>query len=237
MPRYLRLAAVLRRRIAEGRWPQGTRIATLSALMEEFGVARVTVRQAIALLTDEGLLRARQGSGTYVTKAPSADRWLRLSADWEGLIAPIRGNVPRRLPARDAAALPEIRPGEGRAAPAYVYLRSLQRRGREPFGLASVHLAEQVHRKAARTYETRVALAELLEREGPQIAAARMSFSVGAADVEAARLLRLPLDAPTVQARCVVRSRSGEVLYVGEFVYPADVVQFDVELCGPVRSR
>jgi hypothetical protein len=57
----------------------------------------------------------------------------------------------------------------------------------------------------------------------------------GEGPVEAERHLRLPLDSPTVEARCIVTDHAGVILYVGEFVYPADVVQFDVELAGPVR--
>ena len=46
MPRYAQLAGVLRQRIARNRWPPGTKLPTLEALMDEFDVARVTVRHA-----------------------------------------------------------------------------------------------------------------------------------------------------------------------------------------------
>jgi GntR family transcriptional regulator len=236
VPRYLQVAAALRRRIREGAWQVGDRIATVAALQSEFDVARVTVRQAIALLEQEGLLRSHQGKGTFVTAQPAADRWLRLSADWRGLIDPIRDNVPQPLRVAGAPPAPRITPADGVPASAYVYLRSVQRRGAEPFALASVHVAKAVFRKAPRAYQSRVALAVLLEREGAAVGRARMSFAVGAADREAERHLRLPLDAPTLDARCVVTDRSGVVLYVGEFVYPADVVQFDVDLAGPAAS-
>jgi GntR family transcriptional regulator len=62
-----------------------------------------------------------------------------------------------------------------------------------------------------------------------------MSFAIGAADVEAAKHLKLALDTPIVTARGVVTDAAGVAIYVGEFVYPADVVQFDVDLAGPVR--
>src|SRR4029077_17588686 len=47
VPRYLQVASVLTRRIRDGHWSVGGRIATLEELEHEFGVARVTVRQAI----------------------------------------------------------------------------------------------------------------------------------------------------------------------------------------------
>jgi GntR family transcriptional regulator len=235
VPRYLQVAAALRRRIRAGHWTLGERIATVAALQEEFQVARVTVRQAIALLEQEGLLRSLQGKGTFVTRAIAAERWLHLSADWRGLIDPIRDNVPQPLRMRGSPPPPPIRPADGTPAPAYAYLRSVQRRGRQPFALASVHVAQSIYRKAPAEYASRLALAVLLEREAGTVSRARMSFAVGAADLEAKRHLALALDAPTVEARCVVTDRDGVVLYVGEFVYPADVVQFDVELTAPVR--
>ena len=113
VPRYLQVASALRRRIREGRWAVGERIATIAALQREFRVARVTVRQAIELLAREGLLRARQGKGTFVTREVANDRWLRLATDWESLIAPIRDNVPHLL--RTPHLLPPPRTGRRHA--------------------------------------------------------------------------------------------------------------------------
>ena len=235
MPRYLQVAAALRRRIREGQWRLGERITTIAGLQEEFSVARVTVRQAIELLEQEGLLRSVQGKGTFVTGEMVADRWLRLAADWRGLIDPIRENVPKALPVRGAPPAPRLRPEDGTPAPAYAYLRSVQKRGGKPFALASVHVAQDVYRKDPDAFRSRVALAVLVDREGARIARARMSFAIGAADVEAARHLKLALDTPIVTARGIVTDAAGVAIYVGEFVYPADVVQFDVDLAGPVR--
>src|SRR5262249_7365805 len=98
VPRYLQVASALRRRISDGHWVVGERIATLEELEREFSVARVTVRQAIDLLQEEGLVKSFQGRGTYVTKAIEKDRWLQLATDWESLIAPIRDHVLHMLP-------------------------------------------------------------------------------------------------------------------------------------------
>ncbi|WP_079132007.1 FadR/GntR family transcriptional regulator [Streptomyces nanshensis] len=58
--------AALRTQIASGEWPVGTRIPTEPELVEELGVARNTVREAVRALAHNGLLDIRQGSGTYV---------------------------------------------------------------------------------------------------------------------------------------------------------------------------
>ncbi|UPO77773.1 FCD domain-containing protein [Arthrobacter sp. Helios] len=55
-----------RSRITRGDWPVGLRIPTEQALVEQLGVARNTVREAVRALANNGLLDIRQGSGTYV---------------------------------------------------------------------------------------------------------------------------------------------------------------------------
>lgn len=70
MPRPATLAdrviARLRAEITSGSWPVGSRIPTEPELVEQLGVARNTVREAVRALAHNGLLDIRQGSGTYV---------------------------------------------------------------------------------------------------------------------------------------------------------------------------
>ncbi|WP_103545943.1 FadR/GntR family transcriptional regulator [Streptomyces sp. SM1] len=56
----------LRAQITSGEWPVGARIPTEPELVEQLGVARNTVREAVRALAHNGLLDIRQGSGTYV---------------------------------------------------------------------------------------------------------------------------------------------------------------------------
>ncbi|MGW2054811.1 FadR/GntR family transcriptional regulator [Streptomyces sp. NPDC001840] len=56
----------LRSQITSGEWPVGSRIPTEPELVEQLGVARNTVREAVRALAHNGLLDIRQGSGTYV---------------------------------------------------------------------------------------------------------------------------------------------------------------------------
>ncbi|WP_432049561.1 FadR/GntR family transcriptional regulator [Verrucosispora sp. NA02020] len=58
--------ARLRRRIMAGEWPVGSRIPTEPQLVEDLGVGRNTVREAVRALAHAGVLECRQGSGTYV---------------------------------------------------------------------------------------------------------------------------------------------------------------------------
>ncbi len=229
VPRYLQVASVLRRRIRDGHWSVGEKIATLEGLGREVGVARVTVRQAIDLLHGEGLVKSFQGRGTFVTKAPEIDRWIQLATDWESLIAPIRDNVPHLLPGGGEPP-PRIEPGDGLPAPGYVFLRSIQKRGGRVYAFARVHVAKHVHARAPKLFATRVALAVLSEMQDLEISRAHQTLAIGAADMETARNLGIALNAPTAEARCVVTDASGMVIYVGEITYPGDCVRLNIEL-------
>ena len=170
VPRYLQVASVLRRRIRDGHWLVGDKIATLEELEREFNVARVTVRQAIDLLQGEGLVKSFQGRGTFVTKAVQNDRWMQLATDWESLIAPIRDHVPNVLPS-EPRPVPRIEEGDGTPAPAYVFLRSVQKRAGKPYAYARVHVAKHIYAKGPKLFSSRVALAVLSEMKNVAICA------------------------------------------------------------------
>jgi GntR family transcriptional regulator len=60
----------LRKRIDRGELPAGARLPSEPDLAAELRVSRATLREALRALGDEGLLRRRQGSGTYVAERP-----------------------------------------------------------------------------------------------------------------------------------------------------------------------
>ncbi|WP_046213775.1 FadR/GntR family transcriptional regulator [Paenibacillus wulumuqiensis] len=57
----------IEQRIKEGHWQVGERIPREAELMEQFGVSRNTLREAVRALVHVGLLSTRQGDGTFVT--------------------------------------------------------------------------------------------------------------------------------------------------------------------------
>ncbi|OIV36874.1 GntR family transcriptional regulator [Mangrovactinospora gilvigrisea] len=70
--------AQLRAQITSGEWPVGSRIPTEPELVEQLGVARNTIREAVRALAHAGLLDIRQGSGTYVRATSELAGMMRL---------------------------------------------------------------------------------------------------------------------------------------------------------------
>ena len=117
IPLYIQVAAIMRQRIERQQWRPGQKISTLVELEREFEVARVTVRQAVDILRQEGLLHCHQGRGTFVAEKPPSRHWLELATDWAILIDSIKDNVPKRIRVENPPAFPKLHEGEGTLAP------------------------------------------------------------------------------------------------------------------------
>ncbi len=75
--RYGKLALALRERILQGEWAPGQLIPAESALAQSYGVALGTIRQALALLVEDGVLQRKHGKGTFVTKGVDGASMMR----------------------------------------------------------------------------------------------------------------------------------------------------------------
>lgn len=69
-PVYIQIAEVLKKNIQQAVYQPGDRLPTEAGLSARFGVNRHTVRNAIAVLKDEGLVRVDRGRGTFVAATP-----------------------------------------------------------------------------------------------------------------------------------------------------------------------
>lgn len=141
VPAYAQVAQAVKARIASGEYPPGSRIPAETVIGQNFGVALMTVRQAIRVLVEQGLLRRIHGIGTFVC----GPDWTRASFGMEGLIEILgdRPNIDIRIlsagiteaTAAASAAL-DVPAGEM----VVVLRRLVSHRGR-PFLLNRVYLA------------------------------------------------------------------------------------------------
>jgi GntR family transcriptional regulator len=79
---FRQIADQLRTAIRDGRLSEGARLPSEATLMDHYGVARMTIRNALQLLETEGLTRAEHGRGVYVRRKPpirrlASDRFAR----------------------------------------------------------------------------------------------------------------------------------------------------------------
>jgi GntR family transcriptional regulator len=92
-PLYHQVKEILVARIAESVWKPGDLIPTETELIKEFDVSRTTIRQAINVLVQEGLLEKQQGKGTTVKSLKLTGSLGRLTGFAEELME--RGYIPK----------------------------------------------------------------------------------------------------------------------------------------------
>ncbi|MFB7919210.1 GntR family transcriptional regulator [Streptomyces sp. NPDC056061] len=70
--KYRRIADDIRANIANGHLAVGDRVPGENDIMARYDVARMTARQALAVLREDGIVDVQRGRGTFVRAAPRA---------------------------------------------------------------------------------------------------------------------------------------------------------------------
>lgn len=230
LPLYAQLAELLRRRIGEGAWGQGERIPSQGELATTFDVARVTVRQAIALLEQEGLLVSRRGRGTFVLAAPGVGRRMSVQTTLQSLVDMLRGDEPQLLNLTEGVALPQLTERDGKPAPTYTFMRRVHLRDGVPYCVIAIYLDGRIFRRAPQRFRREVMIPILASLPGVTIEQAHQTLTIGIADAEIAGHLGIPLGAPVAFVRRVFRAPDGTVIYLGEVTYRGDLIELEMDL-------
>jgi len=230
IPRYVQLAELFRQRVAKGMWPPGCLLPSIEQLMDEFDVARVTVRQAVALLADEGLVSPQRGRGTFVTGTGGTKRRLRVETTLGDLVAMYRGDQPDHATLAEGVASPVLTEKDGVAAPKYFHMRRVHSRDGERYCVISIYIDHRVFRRAPARFRRELALPVLTSLPGLVIAAARQTLTISTADVETAHLIGIPVNAPMGEVRRVLCAADRTVIYLAEVSYRGDYIHLEMDL-------
>lgn len=230
VPLYLQLAAAIRQRIERGSLPEGSTVPSLKNLQSEFGVARITVRQAMDRLEREGLISRHKGKGTFVKSNGAERHWLHLTTQWESLLRELRHNLPTQIEIDTPPPLPAL-DQDAISADDYVYLRSVQGRdnANDPYAIVSVHLARDVYERDPQSFRSRSILPTLADMKDLRVTRARQTLLIGSADPDTAALLRIPLHTPTAETHWVVLDDRQVAIYVGQVIYRGDCIKMMID--------
>ncbi len=229
-PLYIQVADAVRERIVNGTWEVGGAIPSLKALVQEFDVALITVRQAIQVLTREGLLEPERGRGTFVKGLPPVHPKIPLESSLNSLGNIYRTNPPRLKVLQEGSATPKLQVEDGTPAAAYHYIRRVHLSQRQANSVISIYLDERVFNLAPQRFRQELVIPVLLDLPEVRIAKATQRLTIGTAGLDAARVLDISNHAPVAQIRRVFCGPDGTVIYVGELVYRGDYIRWDVDL-------
>jgi GntR family transcriptional regulator len=227
LPRYIEVAKLLRQRIVRGQWKIGDRLPSLEELAKEFDVARVTAKQAVDQLTQEGLVSPQQGRGTFVTSLPD-ERRLRTVTTMGELADLYRDSQPQLLNLEEASTAPVLEEGDGKLADKYFFMRRVHSLEGQPYCLISIHVDDRIFRKAPNRMREELVIPLMMSMPDVTIARAHQSMTIGTADVEEAGLLQIPVNSPVALVRRVFNDPDDTVIYLAEVIYRGDFVRLEM---------
>lgn len=97
LPLYHNIKNVIRKRILEGTYPVGGKIPNEHEISREFGVHRLTIRRALALLVQEGYLQRIRRRGTFVLKPEKEFEELELAGFFDELLSHVSKFKAKRI--------------------------------------------------------------------------------------------------------------------------------------------
>ncbi len=234
---YVQIAASLARDIAEGRYRTFDRLPTEHELMERFAVSRITVRQAIARLVEQGLAVSKQGKGSFVAGPVVQHELEELRGFYDTLVG--QGHVPttrllafgpQQAPA-DVARELGGEPGDG-ALP--VYLKRRYALQGKPFALARAWLPPQAQRLSWEDAERHPLYALLADLLGRKVARAEVGIVAREGDAEECEVLGLPPASPVLVMERVSYADDGSPLEISQFSIRPENYRFRLRVQGPL---
>jgi len=229
-PLYIQVATLLRHRISSGVWKKAEQLPVIEALMVEFGVARTTVRQALALLEDEGLIQRSRGRGTFVTNAPDQPSWLTLDTSWTSFLRTLEGNWSKLIDVRDEVGYQDLDSNLGMPAPSYRVISRIHGSGDKAYADVCIRLDQRCYRLAPKRFEEEFIIPVMESLSEIKIASARQVLTIGVADFETAERLEIPVNAPVGMLRRVLCDENGTAIYIGDITYRGDLVKLEMNI-------
>jgi GntR family transcriptional regulator len=205
-PMYAQVYTALREWIYEGHYAPGSQLPPENELSRLFSVSRITTRQAIDLLVDEGLVTRQQGRGTFVTadlaNAPvkgDMDQLLRKVKRLGSSTRVRDASIEEIVADEDTCTDLDLPAGSRVLVASHVRLLADM-----PIGYVVTYIPIDLKLKFDPRELNKNPMLTLLERKGINIVGADQFIGATLADARLARLLETDLGAPLVSVRLVV---------------------------------
>ena len=223
IPLHVEVAALLRHQIMSGQLSAGAQLPPLSELTDKMGVARMTFRQAMDSLEDEGLIERHLGRGTFVRQVELPKRHtLKMKAELvqlQSMVSQLEVSVMMD------GATPDETVIEGRL---FKRMKRIHAQEGAPFCLVDLKLDGAVYHQAPTRF-TQEIVVTVLKDLGIEVASARQKVTIAYADFEIAEVLNVSVNAPVFRVHREFFAANGGLIYSASLVYPGDTLEFDIE--------
>ena len=229
--RYLDVVEGLRAQLARGDVAAGGALASESEIGAAFGASRATVRKALELLRNDGLVFSRRGSGWFAAHDPVHQALGRVTTVEAALEAV--GAVPQRRVLQFAfePANSEVA-GELRIVTQAEVLRvhRLNLADGQPFALVTVWLPGDLGRYLSRAEVEIATFYDLLPLRGVELGRAIQHVGAAIATADDAHHLNIDRGAAMLTGRRVTFDRHGVPVLFSLHRYPAERTSIEIEL-------
>ncbi len=223
--RYQEIAADLRRRVAAGELAAGKLLPSESELSAAYAASRITIRKALEVLRDEGLVDSRQGFGWFAAVDPLRQSLGRLGTIEAQLGASGVSSARRILDFGYVPAPPRARQVLGAAT--VLEVRRLNLADGEPFARVTVWCPDDLGAPISREDVERSSFYELLE---VPLGGAVQTIGAALASAEDAALLEVPVGSAVLRCERTTSTPEGRPVLLSEHVFPAHRTEFVVDL-------
>lgn len=223
--RYRAIADDLRRQVAAGEFAAGRLLPSEAALSASYAASRITIRKALELLREEGLIDARQGFGWFAAVDPLRQSLGRLGTI-EGQLAASGVRSDRRILAFGFVPAP-ARAREVLGATTVLEVRRLNLADGEPFARVTVWCPEDLGAQLSRADVERAPFYELLP---VPLGGAVQTIGAALASADDAELLAVPVGSPILRCERITSTPDGRPVLLSEHVFPAHRTEFVVDL-------
>lgn len=229
-PLYAQVADTLKQRIERGRWKAGDLLPTLDELASEFEVAKITVRQAVKILQDEGFVASSRGRGTTVLARETTARPLNVETSLASLVDMYRGDKPdlNNLEECETALPEDVKfgvPFEN-----YQMIRRTHSREGDTYCLITLYFAAHIFARHEARLRKEIALPVLFDDKKLNIKVARQAMTISKCDIETAGWLNLPIGEPMANVRRILCDENGKIIYMADVVYRGDFIRLEMDL-------
>src|SRR5262245_40204384 len=231
VPLYYQLAELLREQIRSGRLTPGDQLPSERELSEQYAISRMTTRQAIAYLVQEGTLVARHGLGTFVAAPKLTYDALNLIGFTEEIIQ-AGGTATSRVIEQAVAAPPERVAAGLRLAPGQPTVRIVRLRldGPTPLLLETIFIPAWLLPGLEREDMSARSLYSLLEQQGGiRLEHARQTLEATVANDYESRLLGVAPGTAMILLEGVTYAEHDQPVEYFKAIYRGDRFKFEFE--------
>jgi GntR family transcriptional regulator len=230
VPLYYQLASLLTEKIVSQELKAGDRLPTEVELVEEYGISRITVRQALRLLEEEGLIRREVGRGTFVTEWRPFTGALRVEGSLEDVIS-LGQNPVKVIEVKSIKATPEDAVQLGiEVGSAIVRGVRIRLHHGEPYSHIVNDLPAEIGKHFSKADWKGVILRVIEERLKIPLRDAEQTVRASLADARLARLLNTMVGAPLLAVERIVRTDQARVVERVRIHYRSDIYALKVHL-------